>query len=302
MVANIPTPLFPEPAASVNGRNVTLSVYVNQPREVARDFAQLYSAYSFLGRLLPDSGATSGGAVKYYPNDPDVNAGIEEVEEVAPGAELPEYGGKVGAPQVAEVNTWGHKIIIPKQSLKRNDVRLYNRLVRGATMSLDRKFRKQALAVISARLNQDNRYITAAADWSSFTVETATPTAPKLRPEGAIDAALSVFDADDQGQRPTLLIMNPADWLLFVQGYGRKRAMDVLAAYGLEPVSNSAQPAHKALLAVEGQLGGTYWEEPLTVDPWENKQIRSQQIDLEGSPAFAVDNTPAGLEIRGISV
>lgn len=274
---------------------------MQDPRVVARDFAQLYTAFSFLGRLLPDSGATTGGAIKYYPNDPDVNAGIEEVEEVAPGAELPEYGGKVGAPKIAEVSTWGHKIVIPRQSLKRNDIRLYNRLVRGATQSLDRKFRKLALAVISARLQEDGQFITAAANWTSFTVEGASPTAARLRPEGAIDAGLAVFEADDQGQKPTLLIMNPSDWLLFVQGYGRKRAMDVLSAYGLEPISNPAQPATKALLAAEGQLGGTYWEDPLTVDTWDNKPIRSQQIDLEGSPAFVVDNTPAAVEIRGIS-
>jgi hypothetical protein len=301
MVATTPTPLFPEPAPTVNGRNYSLSIYVQQPTVIARDFAQLYSAYAFTGRLLPDSGALVGGAAKYYPNDPDVNAGLEEVEEVAPGAELPEYGGKVGAPKIAEVSTWGHKLVIPRQSLKRNDVRLYNRLVRGATASLDRKFRKLALAVISARLQEDNRFITAAADWSTFTVETATPTAPKLRPEGALDAAMAVFESDDQGQKPNLLVMNPADWLLFVQGYGRKRAMDVLSAYDLEPISNSAQPAHKALLAVEGQLGGTYWEDPLSIDTWDNKSIRSQQIDLEGSPAYVVDNTPGALEIRGIS-
>jgi hypothetical protein len=55
------------------------------------------------------------------------------------------------------------------------------------------------------------------------------------------------------------------------------------------------------LLAVEGQLGGQYWAEDLTVDPWENKNIRSNQIDMEGEPAYVVDNTPAAVEIRAIS-
>lgn len=298
---NFPIPIFPEPVPTVDGRNIVLSSYASNVTVVARDFAQLYTAYTFTGRLMPNAGELVGGGAKYYPNDPEVAAGIEEVEEVAPGGELPEYGGTAPTPKFAEVNTWGHKIVIPRQSLKRNDVRLYNRLMRGATMSLDRKFRVQALSTVTARLQEDGRYITTSDTWNDFTVEGAAITPTRNRPEGAIDAALSVFDEDDQGQKPNLAIFNTADWLLFVQGYGRKRAMDVLGAYGLEPIVNRAWPAHKLLLAVEGQLGGTYWESPLTIDTWDNKAIRSQQIDMEGSPAYVVDNTPAAIEIRGIS-
>jgi hypothetical protein len=297
---NYPIPVFPEATPTVDGRNITLSTYAANPTVIARDFAQLYTAYTFTGRLLPDSGSVSGGALKYFPNDPEVAAGIEPVEEVAPGAELPEYGGTAPTPKFAEVGTWGHKIILPNQSFKRNDVRLYNRLMRGAVMSLDRRFRIQALSAVTSRINEDERYIVAENSWSDFTVEGSAPTLTKDRPEADIDAAMSVYDEDDQGQKPNLIVFNPTDWLKFTQGYGRTRAKEVLDAYGLEPIINRAWPVGKALLAVEGQLGGTYWESPLTVDTWDNKNIRSRQIDMEGSPAYAVDNTPAGLEIRGI--
>lgn len=299
-----PIPAYPENVPEINGRKVELSIYVKDPRNIARDFAQLYSAYTFTGRLLPNSGEVTGGGVKYHPNDPEINANIEPVEEVAPSAELPEYGGRTTAPKFAEVSTWGHKLILDRKTLLRNDVRLYNQLMRGAVMSLDRRFRIQALNAVTARLNEDERFIVAENSWSDFTVEGSAPTLTKDRPEADIDAALSVFDEDDQGQTPNLFIVNPTDWLKFTHGYGRKYALELLKSYDLELIKNRGWPAGKVLLAAEGQLGGTYWEEGTgpTIDSWENKNLRrAQQIDMEGSPAHVVDNTPGGIEIRGIA-
>lgn len=294
-----PIPVYSEPVPKVNGRNIELSIYLKDVRNIARDFAQLYSAYTFTGRLLPNSGEVSGGGLKYNPNDPDINANIEPVEEVAPSAELPEYGGRTGVPKFAEVHTWGHKLVFDRKALIRNDVRLYNQRMRGAVMSLDRRFRIQALKEVTDRLQEDGRFIVAENDWADFTVEGSAPTLTKDRPEADIDAALSVFDEDDQGQTPNLFIANPTMWLKFTHGYGRKYAKDLLQSYDLEPVINRGWPDGKVLLAAEGQLGGTYWEEangPM-VDTTEGPR-RSRIVEMEGSPAYAVDNTPAAIEIR----
>lgn len=286
--------LLPE----LNGRQLTADYALKQPTIIRDRIAKLADSQLLLGHLFRGYGAPILGGALAYSVLSSADLYTTDIEKRAPGAEYRVVEGVEPEPQLAFVEDWGGKVVIPVERVIRNDVNYLDQQTTQLANTIARKIDARAVATLDAA-NPDS--IAVATPWDELVTvgDPATLTGSQFLPTASFADAQELADLDELGVVLDKLIVSPGGARALRTAYGRDLAA-VLESAGLTMVSNPRIADGAAYVVQSGQVGTIGFEAPLTVDVWEDKSTRSWIVQAFAVPAFAVDRPYAVKKLIGI--
>lgn len=286
--------LLPE----LNGRQLTVDYALKQPTIIRDQIAKLADSQLLLGHLFRGYGAPVQAGALAYSVLSSADLYTTDIEKRAPGAEYKVVEGVEPEPQLAYVEDWGGKVVIPVERVTRNDVNYLDQQTTQLANTIARKIDTRAVATLEAA-NPDS--IGVATPWDELVTvgDPTTLTGSQLLPTASFADAQEMADRDELGVVLDKLIVSPGGARALRTAYGRDLAA-VLESAGLEMVSNPRIADPTAYVVQSGMVGTIGFEAPLTVDVWEDKSTRSWIVQAFAVPAFAVDRPYAVKKLSGI--
>ncbi|BDY26616.1 major capsid protein [Mycolicibacterium mageritense] len=286
--------LLPE----LNGRQLTVDYALKQPTIIRDRIAKLADSQLLLGHLFRGYGAPVQGGALAYSVLSSADLYTTDIEKRTPGAEYKVVEGVEPEPQLAYVEDWGGKVVIPVERVTRNDVNYLDQQTTQLANTIARKIDTRAVTTLEAA-NPDS--IAVATPWDELVTvgDPTTLTGSQFLPTASFADAQEMADRDELGVVLDKLIVSPGGARALRTAYGRDLAA-VLESAGLEMVSNPRIADPTAYVVQSGMVGTIGFEAPLTVDVWEDKSTRSWIVQAFAVPAFAVDRPYAVKKLSGI--
>lgn len=302
-MANTPAPLtFPIGGPDLSGNQMTVDMLAEQPTRITRTINDMALQRFFVNRLLVIGGNVSGGAVVYDQATQNELYATRDVQRVEPGEEFPIVTMDRGAPRTAQVEKFGGKFPITDEARRRNNIVTINNAIRRLANTIQRKMQQRTLAEIAAAIAEHSRFATVTS-WSDALALTDATRTRGAEPGAGLAAAQREADENELGYRYNILILNPQEEESLLTYYGPDKVDAVLAGYGItDRFSTPRQPAGKALLAAERQVGEMRLEVPLSEEKWRDKDGRQQDwYQASINPVTYVTDPFAILELRGLA-
>jgi hypothetical protein len=293
---------YPLDPVSVSGTLITLDQYVQQPTVITRAIADLSLEHLYAHKIFSAGPGVSGGAILFERPNPlltDLYA-ARRTQEVAPGTEFPENAFNRGVPMVARPRKIGDKFQVTKEDKKRNNPALILQAMQKNANTLTRDLEIMALSELTAVITAESRTF-AGTSWGTELSKTVLETTHIGQPLTDISGAKTAVELEERGHVLNGAIFNPHDWLNLVNYYGSKDIDAALEAVGItERYVTPRQARGKVKLYESGGVGVWSNEFPLEEDTWEEKQTQSWWYQWSVSPAFAVTDQFAMIEVTGV--
>lgn len=251
-------PMYPKEVVNYNVRD-----FLTNPSRVTRQVERLVGLGGTIADYAMSQGDARQGAVVY---DQVTGATItpeREVEVIAPGAEFPEVVDYTLEEKLARVDTYGGKVELTRQAIRRNDT---NEVSRKLTLlsNLVRK-RVNAVTLHAVTTNPLINRADLATDWAD----------PATDPVGDILVSLGIINDNELGYQADLALVHPLDAAEFFLGRKDVReqlprenaalnpvlAADLGRVAGVEWIKNSTVPRGKLYLLQRGISGSIRDEE-----------------------------------------
>lgn len=252
-------PLYPNDKVAINVRD-----FLNNPTRVTRQVERLLDGSGTIADYVMAQGDANNGAVIYDQITGEASMQPErQVEVIAPGAEFPEVLDVTAVEKVARVDTYGGKVEITRQAIRRNDT---NEVARKLTLlsTLVRK-RINAVTLHSVVTNPLINRADLATDWAD----------PATDPVGDILVSLGIINDSDLGYQADTALVHPLDAAEFFLGRRDVReqfpreniarnpvlAADLGNVAGLSWIKNSSVPRGRMYIMQRGVSGSVRDEE-----------------------------------------
>lgn len=212
----MPTTYPPAPPA-VDGANITVSTYLNNPARVTRLLRDLTLERFVTDAILSPGPRAEGGAVIYDQMlDNDLYAD-RDVQEIAPGADFPILDDSEPTPNVAAVAKYGGRFFVTDEARDRNRLDVFTTKTRRLRNTIIRKVDSITMAAIRASLDAlDGRRDYAAGDWADPGVDLIAD----------LVMGRAVVNDDDLGYELNTALISPATEALLLR---RKDVRDALS-------------------------------------------------------------------------
>ncbi|MGU3583060.1 major capsid protein [Rhodococcus sp. C26F] len=281
----------------LTGRLLTVEVALSQPSVIRDRIAKLADSQMVMPRFFSSLGKpVEGGGILYsVAKASDLYA--TGVEKRAPGAEYPVVEGVDPEPKLAKVDDYGGRFQTLDEQRKRNDVSYLDGQVTQLSNTVASKVDAAAMAAIAAA---DIDSIVATTAWDEAIIEGATPSSPAERPTGTLAQALEMFESDSLGIVPNTLLVAPQEARVLRTLYGKDLGA-VLDSFGLTLVSNARLEAGAAYVLRAGEVGTVGFEDPLTVEVYDDRATRSKWVQAFCVPAFAVEKPYAAKKLTALA-
>lgn len=287
--------LLPE----LSGRNLTVDIALKQPTILRARIAELADSQLLAPQFYhPLGGPVQGGAILYNILKAS-DLYTTDVEKRAPGSEYKVVEGVDPETQMATVNDWGGKFQVTAEQIKRNVVSYLDQQTTQLANTLTAKLDAAAMAAVEAAMDSANTVT--GHSWESlvFVGALASITASNDRPTADFSAAQLKSDLQELGVKHDVLVVHPNQAHRLRTAYG-DQLQAMLDSAGLSLFSNPRVTAGVAYVGEKGGVGTVGFEEPLTVQAWEDKATRSWWVQAYAVPAFAVERPYAMKKITGL--
>jgi hypothetical protein len=295
--------MYPLDPVSVSGTLITLDQYVEQPTVITRTIADLSTQHLYAHKIFSPGPGVTGGAILFERPNPlltDLYA-ARRTQEVAPGTEFPETAFIRGVPMVARPRKIGDKFQVTKEDRKRNSPALILQAIQKNANTLTRDLEIMALSELSAVITAESRTY-AGHSWSEQLSKSLLETTHIGQPLADVSGAKTAIELEERAHVLNGAIFHPNQWLALVNYYGSKDVVAALESVGLtEHYVTPRQTAGKVKLYEAGGVGESSNEFPLEEDTWEEKPTQSFWYQWSVSPAFAVTDQFAMVEITGVA-
>lgn len=287
--------LLPE----LTGRNLTVDQALKQPSIIRARIAKLADSQLLAPQFYHPLGAqVSGGGILYNVLKAS-DLYTSDVEKRAPGSEYKVVEGVDPEMKLATVNDWGGKFPVSAEQIKRNVISYLDQQTTQLANTITRKLDAAAMAAVDAAIDGANT-VPAAASWDDLVLvgplDAITPS--DERPTADFSAAQLASDLQELGVKHDLLVVHPAQAHALRTAYGDQlQAMLDSAELGM--FSNPRVTEGVAYVLEKGGVGTIGFEEPLTIEVWEDKATRSYWVQGFAVPAFAVERPYALKKITG---
>jgi hypothetical protein len=292
----MPSSLLP----SLNGRQLSVDVALNQPTIIRNRISKLADDQILLDKLFHGWGARVEGGGILYSVVQASDFYTADVEKRAPGGEYKVVEGVDPDPKLAVVADWGGKFQVTDEQRVRNAVSYLDQQTTQLANTLARKLDVAAIAAIEAALDSSN--VITGHSWDSLVfvgpLTAITPSAN--RPTADFSAAQLASDLQELGVHHDLLIVHPNHAAALRTAYAEDLD-DMLKSAGLELFANPRMTPGVAYVCERGQVGTVGFEFPLDVFSWPEPSTRSTWIQGFVVPAFAVDRPFALKKLVSIS-
>ncbi|MFW0787570.1 major capsid protein [Gordonia sp. CPCC 206044] len=281
----------------LNGREITVDYALkNVSRTLGPQIAQLTESQLLLPRFFrPYGRPVEGGGLLYT----TVNASdfySSDVEERQPGAEFRVVEGVDPDPHLAKVRQWGGKFKITDEQIRRNDISYLDQQTTQLANTIARKLDNHAYQILDDSINA---IIYSGEGWSKLVIDgpadSITPSS--LRPPAHLSQAQLQADLEELAVIHDLMVVHPNEAHSLRSAYG-DRLDDMLTSAGVRMVSNPRVTPGVVWVCAEQQVGTVGFEDPLTVEVYDDRATRSRWVQGFASPALALDRPYAAKKIH----
>ncbi|GAA1681704.1 hypothetical protein MMUR_05460 [Mycolicibacterium murale] len=288
--------LLPE----LSGRNLTVDTALKQPSILRARIAELADSQLLAPQFYhPLGGPVQGGAILYNILKAS-DLYTTDVEKRAPGAEYKVVEGVDPETQMATVNDWGGKFQVTAEQIKRNVVSYLDQQTTQLANTLTAKLDAAAMAAVEAAIDSANSLTGHSWEALTFVGPLTDITPSDERPTADFSAAQLKSDLQELGVKHDLLVVHPNQAHRLRTAYG-DQLQAMLTSAGLSMFSNPRVTTGAAYVLEKGGVGTIGFEEPLTVQSWEDKATRSWWVQAYAVPAFAVERPYAIKKITGLA-
>jgi hypothetical protein len=211
-VNNSPITPYPQPAPTISGVSVTMSVFLRNPARVQKAITDFTLMRFVADRILAQGPAATGGAVVYDQVTQAFFFLDRDVQEVRPGSRFPILAGGEQLPSVATVRKLGGEVMLTDEAVRRDNRDLLGREIRR----LGNNVVRNVDGTVVAALNAAPIYtMTAAATWSTGGSD----------PLADIATAAELIYGPDLGYVPDVLMMNPGNHAIAVKNTTLRSAL-----------------------------------------------------------------------------
>jgi hypothetical protein len=294
--------MYPLDPVSVSSTLITLDQYVENPTVITRTIADLSEQHMYAHKIFSPGPGVTGGAILFErPNPLLVDLYAERrTQQVAPGAEFPINRFLRGVPMVSTPRKIGDKFQATKEDKKRNNPNLIIRAIQQNANTLTRDIEIMALSELSAVISAESRTF-AGNSWSAQLGKTMLETTHSGNPLADYIGAKTAISLEERGHVLNGQVINPHDMNNLITYYGADDVDAALKSVGIEETNVTPRQARgKVKLYEQGGVGDWSNEFPLEEDEWEEKKTQSWWYQWSVSPAFAVTDQFAMLEITGV--
>ena len=190
--------MYPPPAPSISGQNITIDLFLRNPSRVQRVMQDL-SSQRFIADTLYSSGDAQGGSVVYDRVSEQDLYTQRDIEEISPGSEFPNVGGADSVPLVAKVAKRGGQVQISYEAVRRNNRDMVQRNLTKLRNTIVKKH--DAIAVSTLLADADKLTATAALEWND----------PLSDPFADFASAVSAIEQQDLGYTADIVLINPQE-------------------------------------------------------------------------------------------
>jgi hypothetical protein len=296
---------YPLDPPTLNGAQITVDMYLQQPTRVTRMIRDLTLQRFFVDRVFTNAGGVTGGAV-VYDEATDNELYLErDVERVAPGAEMPVVTSVRNVPKVAEVEKWGGKFFFTDEARDRNQLTGFANKVRQLANTIVRKVNQRGVAVLEDAITAQSGATTMTGhNWGTVVTGGSSQTNNSGWPAADFANAQLVADQKELGYVFDTWITNPAQLTALKIVYGEKLP-GVLDANGIREVyATNRVAAGTAYAVAAGQVGEMRVEQPLgTETSREGAPLLRQRTWVQSSvrPVMYVTDPFAVLKVTGLA-
>lgn len=292
----MPNALIPE----LTGRRLTVDIALKQPTIIRAKIAQLADSQILLPKFFRHLGVPIQGGGMLYTVVQASDFFTSDVEKRNARSEYKVVEGVDPDPTLAKVEDWGGKFQVGVEELKRNDVNYLTQQTIQLGNTIARKLDVNAMSVVNAAISGAN--VVAGHDWSGLVTvgDPATLTPSGELPTADLSAAQLASDLQELGVKHDLLILHPNEAHSLRVAYGDKLDA-MLSSAGVGMFANPRVAPGVGWAVESGQVGTVGFEEPLTVDAWEDKATRSWWVQAYVVPAMGVDRPFAAKKLTGLA-
>lgn len=299
----MPVGTYPLGPPSVSNNQLTVDTALQSPTRISRTIAELASQRFFVDRLFAIGGDVQGGAVQYE-TPPTVATDLysgRDVQRIEPGGQYPVVTGERGPDAVAAVEKWGGEFPVTDEARDRNDTGLLARNTRQLANTLQRKIQQRGVSVLDALLSAYSRTL-AGNSFSAAAALTFNTKTDAASPLATIAEAIEVFETDERGYLPSILLLNPAQTSDLMKVLGASRWRAALSEFGIDEVFSTPRvAAGTAYISAAQAVGQLRYEQGVTTQVVREDR-RDRSVVKSGARFVVFGNEPyAALKLTGIA-
>jgi hypothetical protein len=296
---------FPLGPATVAGNKITVDEALKQPTRITRDLARLGEKQFFASKVFSPGPAVSGGTVLYeLPPSTATDLFAERgFQEITPFAEKPILTFVRGVPMATTPREFGGKFPVTRKQRLRNDTRWLQRAITQAANTLALQLDALGMAILNAAVTANSRTM-AGQSWGTAAGTTVQTRSGTNVPVADVINAQQLVDDEERAHALDSIILHPNQYSALAKlALATGQTVDsMLGAVGIRNVIKSRrQTAGTALLFEQGAVGFWANEEPLQGDTWDEKDPKVTWYGWDISPAVAVDDPYAMLQLTGLA-
>lgn len=299
------TPYPPAPPTIDGSGNITLGMWLAAPARVRRRLEDLTRARFIADQLFATGPAATGGAVVF---DQVVTSDLymsRDVQQIAPGQEIPILTDEAPVPKVAAVAKWGGADYITDEARDRNNFDVAARKTQKIANTVLRKVDAVAIATLDAApLNTSTG--------TSWAVGGATTDQQILQ---QLIAARGLIDNPDNGYVADVALANPAErdklasrieLLKLLTGMNAPVIAEgtdrvVARILGLDLFVSNRVPAGTIYIAQRRVIGGVSNETPLQTEVIPERRSQKTWIQSTRRLVPYVTDPKAATRLTGIA-
>lgn len=224
---------------------------------------------------------------------------------VEPGGEFPEIDQALTSEEFTRVRTFGGRVAITDEAIKRNDTELLGKeLVRLSNMMV-RDMDQDAVAAFHRAIEKLDPEYKAATEVASVGWNTATKTKaadkiPATSIENDLEELLLRINEIDLGYNYSTLLVSPKREKDIRLAVGASNVQSFLGQYGFTIERSQFVSDTEAWLLAPQQLGTMGVETPITTTPWRDEAHRTNHTHTYATVGHAITDPLAMLHLTGI--
>ena len=194
---------YPLGAPSLSGTDITVDTMLNEPTRITRFLSDITMQKLWADRIFAATGTAETGYLIYDQLEANQLYPDRDVQDLAPGAELPIITSSRPTPKVATADDLGGKIFITDAARRRNDQTALRTQLTQLGNAITRRVHAKAIAQLDATIAARPALQVAGHNWATVVTTGSSATSAQGHPSGPVGRSAQRDEPVDRHGRVT---------------------------------------------------------------------------------------------------
>lgn len=284
----------------------SMDVMLNDPT-VLNSFVEKKVNENLLSNKIYNQTTVSGGVMVYTQilHPLDLTTTKFKSAFVEPGGEFPEIDQTLTSEEFTKVRTFGGRVAITDEAVKRNDTALLGKQLARLSAMMIRDMDQDAVDAFHVAIEKldpeyKERIEVPSVGWNSATKTKAADKVPATSIENDLEELLLRINEINLGYNYSTLLVSPKREKDIRLAVGAANVQSFLGQYGFTLERSQFVSDTEAWLLAPQQLGTMGVETPITTTPWRDEAHRTNHTHTYATVGHAITDPLAMLHLTGI--